>query len=343
MAASHNFRYGWRRSFASNGFLVLPLLVLSFFVSETSWFLIMKGRMHEEIATLKMMRKCGAEAELQLLVGLMENDSKRKRKKLSHSPLLLLNIVAQIFQQVLGLYSILFFGPLLLQSARYTYNASFAAPLIAGVIRAGVAGLIYPSYIFLDRRKTLVSACLVMILAHVSLLGLFRLIEDHIFQLSQKSACVGMEFSIPLIGGYSMFLGPSEWTEESYVEEIRALGACWEAIKYLLMSLIMNPAVSPLFCALKAWIFMPFCCSETGIESSWFLIKKGSMDEEIYTLKMMRKCEAEEDLQLLAGFLAGSLPFGKRPYLSTEPEECLCWHGIFHTPHRLLFNILGAF
>ncbi|XP_070041483.1 uncharacterized protein [Nicotiana tomentosiformis] len=187
MAASHNFRYGWRWLFAGNRFLALPLLVLSFFLSETSWFLIKKGCMDEEISSLKMRRKCGAEAELQLLAGMVKNEAKRKRKKLSHSPLLLLNIVAQIFQQVLGLDSILFFGPLLLQSTRYTYNASFVAPLIVGVVQVGVAGFTYPS------------------------------------------------------------------------------------------------------------------------------------------------------------FLVGSLPFGRRPYLSTEPKECLCSHGIFHTPHRLLFNVLGAF
>nr|XP_033508152.1 sugar transport protein 8-like [Nicotiana tomentosiformis] len=123
MAASHNFRYGWRWSFATSGFLALPLLVLSFFLSETLRFLIKKGRMEEAKASLKMLRKCGAEAELQMLAGMMENEGKRKRKKLSRSPLLLLNIVAQIFQQVLGLDSILFFGPFILQSTGYAYNA----------------------------------------------------------------------------------------------------------------------------------------------------------------------------------------------------------------------------
>ncbi|XP_019263072.1 PREDICTED: sugar transport protein 13-like [Nicotiana attenuata] len=136
MAASHNFRYGWRWSFASSGFLVASLLVLSFFLSETPRFLIKKGRMEEAKASLKMLRKCRAEAELWMLAGIMENEGKRKRKKLSHSLILLLNIVAKILQQVLGLHSILFFGPLLLQSARYTYNSSFVDPLIAGVVRA---------------------------------------------------------------------------------------------------------------------------------------------------------------------------------------------------------------
>ncbi|XP_016509001.1 sugar transport protein 7-like [Nicotiana tabacum] len=136
MAASHNFCYGWRWSIASSEFLDLPLLILSFFLSETPRFLIKKGRIEDEKASLKMYRKCGAEAQLEMLAGVMENEGKRKRKKLSHSPILLLNIVAQNFQQVLGLDSILFFGPLLQQSARYTYSASFGAPLFVGVVRA---------------------------------------------------------------------------------------------------------------------------------------------------------------------------------------------------------------
>nr|XP_016502958.1 PREDICTED: sugar transport protein 2-like [Nicotiana tabacum] len=197
MAECQNFRDGWRWSFASSGFLALPLLVLSFFLSETPRFLIKKWCMEEAKESLKMLMKCGAEVELQILAGMMENEGKRKRKKLSHSPLLLLNIVTQIFQQVLGLESLLFFGPLLLQSARYTYNASFVSPLIAEVVRAGVAGLTYPSYRFFGRRMNLVSACIGMILAHVSLLGLFLLVGDYIFSLSQKSAYVGMAFAIP--------------------------------------------------------------------------------------------------------------------------------------------------
>ncbi|XP_016473112.1 sugar transport protein 2-like [Nicotiana tabacum] len=208
MAECHNFRYGWRWSFASSGFLALPLLVLSFFLSETPRFLIKKWCMEEAKESLKMLNKCGAEVELQMLAGMMGNKGKKKRKKLSHSPLLLLNIVAQIFQQVLGLESLLFFGPLLLQSARYTYNASFVAPLITEAVRAGVAGLTYPSYRFFGRRMNLVSACIGMILAHVSLPGLFLLVGDYIFPLSQKSAYVGMAFAIPLISCYSMFSGP---------------------------------------------------------------------------------------------------------------------------------------
>ncbi|OIT39471.1 sugar transport protein 9 [Nicotiana attenuata] len=240
MASSHNFRYGWRWSFASSGFLALPLLVLSFFLSETPRFLIKKGSMEEAKASLKTLRKSGVEAELQMLSDMVENEGKGT---LSRSPLLLVNIAAQIFQQLSGLDSILFFGPFILQSAGFAYNASFVAPLIAGVIRAGVAGFTYPGYSYFGRRRTLVSACLGMVVAQISLLGLFLLVGDPIFQLSQKSAYVGMAFAIPLIGCYSMFSGPSEWIEESYAEEIRVLGSCWETSISLLMSLIMNPAV----------------------------------------------------------------------------------------------------
>nr|XP_009629513.1 sugar transport protein 13-like [Nicotiana tomentosiformis] len=221
--------------------------------------------MEEAKASLKMSRKCGEEAELQMLAGMMEIEGKRKRKKLSHSPLLLINVVAQVFQQVLGLDSILFFGPLHLQLARYIYNASFGAPLITEVVQVGVVGLTYPSYSFFGRQRTLVSPCLGIIFAHVSLLGLFLLVGDHIFQLSEKSIYVDMAFAIPLIDCYSMFMGPSEWTEESYAEEISALGACWETSISYLMSLIMNPSVLLLLCDLKAWIFMLFATMILGM------------------------------------------------------------------------------
>nr|XP_016458233.1 PREDICTED: sugar transport protein 2-like [Nicotiana tabacum] len=134
MTESHNFRYGWSDPLQGVGFWLCHFLYCVSFYNETPRFLIKKGRMEKAKASLKMLRKCGAEAKLHMLAGMMKNEGKRKRKKLSYSPILLLNIVAQIFQQVLGLDSILFFGPLLLQSAGYTYNASFIAPLITRVV-----------------------------------------------------------------------------------------------------------------------------------------------------------------------------------------------------------------
>nr|XP_009795023.1 PREDICTED: sugar transport protein 4-like [Nicotiana sylvestris] len=138
------------------GFWLCHFLYCVYFFSETPRFLIKKGHIEEAKASLKMLRKCVAEAKLQMLAGMRKNEGKRKRKKLSYSPLLLVNIEAQIFQQLLGLNSILFIGPLLLQSAGYTYNASFVASLIAGVVRAGVIGLTYLSYNSFDRWRTLV-------------------------------------------------------------------------------------------------------------------------------------------------------------------------------------------
>ncbi|XP_070021167.1 sugar transport protein MST4-like [Nicotiana sylvestris] len=156
MAESHNFCYGWNGPLQVVGFWLCHFLYCVYFFSETPRFLIKKGHIEEAKASLKMLRKCVAEAKLQMLAGMRKNEGKRKRKKLSYSPLLLVNIEAQIFQQLLGLNSILFIGPLLLQSAGYTYNASFVASLIAGVVRAGVIGLTYLSYNSFDRWRTLV-------------------------------------------------------------------------------------------------------------------------------------------------------------------------------------------
>lgn len=62
-----------------------------------------------------------------------------------------------------------------------------------------------------------------------------------------------------------MFSGPSGWTEESYAEDIKVLGACWETSISLLMSLIMNPAILMLLCALKAGIFILFAALTLGM------------------------------------------------------------------------------
>ncbi|XP_019235720.1 PREDICTED: sugar transport protein 10-like [Nicotiana attenuata] len=141
---------------------------------------------------------------------------------------------------------------------RYTYNASFVAPLIVGVVRVGVVGLTYPSYSLFSRWRTLVSASSGVILAQVSLLG-----------------C------------YSMFSGPSKWTEESCAEEIRALGACWETSISLLMSLIMNLSVSMLLCALKAWLYVLFAALTLGMRFSIykFLPERKKKDGEGDLLK----------------------------------------------------------
>ncbi|KAG5576100.1 hypothetical protein H5410_056234 [Solanum commersonii] len=62
-------------------------------------------------------------------------------QKLLHSPVLVIIVAAQIFQRLVGLDSIMCFGPLFLPFIEFRYHASFLASFLGGAIRAGVVGL----------------------------------------------------------------------------------------------------------------------------------------------------------------------------------------------------------
>ncbi|KAH0713624.1 hypothetical protein KY289_009583 [Solanum tuberosum] len=59
-------------------------------------------------------------------------------QKLLHSPVLVIIVAAQIFQWLVGLDSIMCFGPLFLPFIGFRYHAAFLASFLGGAIRAGV-------------------------------------------------------------------------------------------------------------------------------------------------------------------------------------------------------------
>lgn len=134
---------------------VVPVLLLSVLLNETPQFLIVQGRVEETKIVLRRIQKIRADMELQLLAHLIENEDREPWWKLLHSPVLVINVATQIFQRLLGLDTIIFFGSLFLQSIGYKYHAKFLTSFLAGAIRIGVAGVTYLSYRFFGRRRTL--------------------------------------------------------------------------------------------------------------------------------------------------------------------------------------------
>ncbi|XP_049388773.1 sugar transport protein 8-like [Solanum stenotomum] len=258
LSTSYNFRSGWRWSFGCCGLFAIPLIPLSLFLTETPRFLIEKGRMDEARVALRRIRRSAVEAEFQDLAASIEREDKRQWRRLSHSPLLMVNIAAQLIQKFIGLDSILFFGPLVLQSIGYSYQASFIAPFIATVIRAGVTGLTDLTYTYFGRRRTLICTCVGMFLAQVCLLGVFLDGVDLIFHMSARSSYIATTFAIPLVGFYSLLDGPSDWTTESHPERTKLLGTSLEMTASTFMSLIMNPAMTWIICSMKVWVFAFF-------------------------------------------------------------------------------------
>ncbi|WMV26706.1 hypothetical protein MTR67_020091 [Solanum verrucosum] len=254
LAASGNYIDGWRWSLFAYGIFSFPVFLLSVLLPETPQFLIKQGRVEEAKVVLKRIRRSGAEAELQQLAHVIENEDRKPWQKLLHSPVLVINVAAQIFQRLLGLDSIMFFGPLFLQSIGYKYHAAFLASFLGGAIRAGVAGLAVLSYRFFGRRRTLLFACAGILVSEISLFFVFHG-ANPVVHLKQQSDYIAIAASILLIGCYSLHSSPRDWTEASYPDDIRALGACCEATVFFFMTLVMNFVTLPLICALHVWVF----------------------------------------------------------------------------------------
>uniref|UniRef100_M1CUA5 Sugar transporter n=1 Tax=Solanum tuberosum TaxID=4113 RepID=M1CUA5_SOLTU len=271
LSTSHNLRSGWRWSYGCCSLFAIPLIPLSLFLTETPRFLIEKGRMDEAKVALGRIRRSAVEAEFPDLAASIEREDKRQWKRLCHSPLLMVNLGAQLIQKFIGLDSVVFFGPMFLQSIGYSYHTSFLAPFIASVIRSGVSGFTYPTYTYFGRRRTLICTCVGMFLAQVCLLGLFLASGDLIYHLSARSSYIATAFAIPLVGFYSLLNGPCDWTTTSYPEGTELLGTSLEMTASTFMSLIMNPAMMWIICSMKVWVFAFF---SVGILCVGWLIYK---------------------------------------------------------------------
>lgn len=73
-AASRNFLNGWCWSVPEYGLLASPVLLLAILLNETPQFLIKQRRIEEAKVALSGIRRSGAEAELQQLALLVENE-----------------------------------------------------------------------------------------------------------------------------------------------------------------------------------------------------------------------------------------------------------------------------
>ncbi|KAH0744446.1 hypothetical protein KY290_032439 [Solanum tuberosum] len=142
----------------------------------------------------------------------------------------------------------------LAHSIGYKYHAAFLASFLGGAIRAGVAGLAVLSYRFFGRRRTLLFACAGIRVSEISLFFVFHG-ANPVVHLKQQSDYIAIAASILLIGCYSLLSSPRDWTEASYPDDIRSLGACCEATTFFFMTLVMNFATLPLICALHVWVF----------------------------------------------------------------------------------------
>ncbi|KAG5630606.1 hypothetical protein H5410_002323 [Solanum commersonii] len=66
-------------------------------LNETPQFLTKQGQVEEAKVVPKRIQKFGAEEELQQLAYLIENEDREPWQKLLHSPVLVINVAAQIF------------------------------------------------------------------------------------------------------------------------------------------------------------------------------------------------------------------------------------------------------
>ncbi|KAG5630607.1 hypothetical protein H5410_002324 [Solanum commersonii] len=114
------------------------------------------------------------------------------------------------------------------------YHTSFLASFLGGAIRAGVPGLAVLEFLslrYLFIYFPLQSNLICQIYLIVQFLPIYE------------------DFLILLIGCYSLLSTPQNWTEASYLDDIRDLGACCGATLFFFMTL-------PLIYALNAMVFV---------------------------------------------------------------------------------------
>lgn len=177
--ASNIHPWGWRLALGLAGVPASILCIGSFIITETPTSLIEREKHDRGLAMLKKIRGTeNVKAEYDKIVEACEmaKEVKHPFKKLMqrHSrPQLVIAILMQIFQQFTGINAIMFYAPVLFQTIGFKNDASLLSAVITGTVNVlcTVVSIVYVDKA--GRRILLLSACILMLIAQVSLFLLY--------------------------------------------------------------------------------------------------------------------------------------------------------------------------
>jgi SP family xylose:H+ symportor-like MFS transporter len=219
---------GWRYMFLSGSLPAAAFLLLLFFVPETPRYLMLKGN---EAGARAVLARIGTaeegEAEIaEIRASLSEHHSGRMFS--FGAKLIFIGIMLSVFQQLVGINAVLYYGSDIFKDAGFDTNASLFQQIIVGAVNLLFTVVAIKTVDKLGRKPLQIIGALVMAVAMLALGGAFALQIKGVTPL----LCV-----LVYIAGFAVSWGPVVWVllSEIFPNQIRgkamavAVAAQWIA------------------------------------------------------------------------------------------------------------------
>jgi SP family galactose:H+ symporter-like MFS transporter len=279
---------GWRWMF---GLAVIPAAIFGagmFFLPESPRWLLRRGQNETARAMLERIRGSkNVDAEFREIEQSVTKapESGRFSDLFARAlrPALIVGIGLAIFQQITGINTVIYYAPLIIQSAGIS-SASGAILATAGIGAVNVLMTIFSMWL-IDRRgrRPLLLAGIAGMAITLAMLGI-------VFRMSSQSAGMAWLAVISMmayVGSFAISLGPIFWLliSEIYPLKIRnsaeGVAATFNWGANLLVTLTFLTLVEKLGPSLTFW-FYGLCAIGAGLFSYWFVPEtKGRTLEEI--------------------------------------------------------------
>lgn len=220
---------GWRWMMLSLAIPALAFFYLSFSVPESPTWLIKAGRTDE---ARRLLARSAEPEEVEAMLAEHADDSAPEEKPMPlftfGKRVVLVGVALSVFQQLVGINPILYYGPLIFSQLGYHMDASFLGVLVVSTVNLMCTMVVVLIVDKVGRKPLLIFGGLLMSLSMLMLGSLFH------SQQSGYLALVGMCF---YIAGFAFSFGPIVWImlTEIYPAPIRgqamslAVAAQWIA------------------------------------------------------------------------------------------------------------------
>ena len=219
---------GWRWMMMSLAIPALAFFYLSFSVPESPSWLVKKGRIEQ---AARQLRRSAEPAEVEgMLSELATTDTNEKPAPLFSfgKRVVLCGIALCVFQQLVGINTVLYYGPWIFQTMGYHTDAAFLGTLVACMVNFMSTMIVVLVVDKVGRKPLLIFGGLTM--------GVSMLLLGSLFH-SQNTGWLGLIAICMFLAGFAVSFGPVVWImlTEIYPAPIKgqamsiAVGAQWIA------------------------------------------------------------------------------------------------------------------
>jgi SP family xylose:H+ symportor-like MFS transporter len=263
---------GWRLMMLALAIPAVAFFYLSFSVPESPSWLVKIGRVEE---ARKLLSGSGEPAEVnRMLAELMDETVPEEKPAPLRSfglRVVVIGIALSVFQQLVGINTVLYYGPSIFQQMGYHMDAAFLGTVVACLVNLTSTMVVVLIVDKVGRKPLLIFGGLVMGLSMLALGSLFH---------AEYTGFAGLVAICCYLAGFAISFGPIVWImlTEIYPAPIRgqamsiAVAAQW--IANLLVSatfplLLGNPLLNAAWNhAVAFWLYGAF-----GILSSFFVMR----------------------------------------------------------------------